>query len=68
MGSAIFGTGSDSPASALRFSTRKPAYLKTARQPRSNTMAKTSTAFLFSRSISSPNAQFAADTPSISRT
>ena len=68
MGSAICGTGSCAPVSAFRFSVRKPAYLKIARQPRSNTSAAMSTAFLLMRSISSPNAQFAAATPSMSRT
>ena len=60
MGSAICGTGMDAPKTAFRFSTKKPAYLNTARQPRSNTSARIRKIFFRLRSISRPKYQLTA--------
>ena len=68
IGSGIFGTLSDAPNSALIFSTRKPAYLKTARQPRFTIIASTSCSFRFPLPIHNPKPQFAAAMPIIRKT
>ena len=60
MGSAICGTGIAAPKTAFRFSTKKPAYLNTARQPRSNANARIRKTFLCLRSMSRPKPQLTA--------
>ena len=60
MGSGICGTVSEIRKSAFRFSTKKPAYLKTAKQPRSNTSARIRKTFFRLRSMSSPKPQLTA--------
>ena len=68
IGSAICGTGRESEKSALKFSTRKPVYLNTTRQPRSNTTASVHQSPLCPRSISSPNAQLMSAVATIKNT